>query len=136
MFSQLVNFGILHVRQWDSVSIFLLEYIYNRLYIISYLIKYNFIFFFIFSLIIHSLSFSLLVCDEQARPLLTQALEDGKFDELADPRLQGNYNQQDMARMVACAAASIRHSARKRPKMSQVLLFAIKFGRNRYLFIL
>ncbi|XP_021905675.1 proline-rich receptor-like protein kinase PERK4 isoform X1 [Carica papaya] len=56
-----------------------------------------------------------------ARPLLTQALEDGKFDELADPRLQGNYNQQDMARMVACAAASIRHSARKRPKMSQIV---------------
>ena len=48
------------------------------------------------------------------------ALEEGKYDELVDPRLEGNYNPHEMASMVASAAASIRHSARKRPKMSQV----------------
>lgn len=56
-----------------------------------------------------------------ARPLLSQSLEEGNFDELADPLLERNYNPQEMARMVACAAASIRHSAKKRPKMSQIV---------------
>ena len=57
---------------------------------------------------------------EQARPLLARALDDGNHDELVDPRLERKYNHNEMQRMVACAAASIRHSARKRPKMSQV----------------
>ncbi|XVE82640.1 hypothetical protein DITRI_Ditri16bG0022400 [Diplodiscus trichospermus] len=56
-----------------------------------------------------------------ARPLLTRALEDGKHDELVDARLELNYNHNEMQRMIACAAASIRHSARKRPKMSQIV---------------
>ncbi|KAK6258366.1 hypothetical protein SCA6_012840 [Theobroma cacao] len=56
-----------------------------------------------------------------ARPLLARALEDGNHDELADPRLELNYNHHEMQRMVACAAASIRHSAKKRPKMSQIV---------------
>ncbi|KAL1216000.1 Proline-rich receptor-like protein kinase PERK4 [Cardamine amara subsp. amara] len=56
-----------------------------------------------------------------ARPLMAKALEDGNFNELADARLEGNYNPQEMARMVTCAAASIRHSGRKRPKMSQIV---------------
>ena len=51
---------------------------------------------------------------------MARALEDGNFNELADARLEGNYNPQEIARMVTCAAASIRHSGRKRPKMSQV----------------
>ncbi|KAK8587096.1 hypothetical protein V6N13_086101 [Hibiscus sabdariffa] len=55
-----------------------------------------------------------------ARPLLARALEDGNFDGLVDPRLQKNYNHNEMQRMIACAAASIRHSARKRPRMSQI----------------
>ncbi|GMI78338.1 proline-rich extensin-like receptor kinase 4 [Hibiscus trionum] len=55
-----------------------------------------------------------------ARPLLSRALEDGNFDGLVDPRLEKNYNPNEMKRMIACASASIRHSARKRPKMSQV----------------
>jgi len=58
----------------------------------------------------------------QSRPLLTKALETGNYDELVDPRLEGNYNPQEMQRMVACAAASIRHSAKKRPRMSQVFV--------------
>nr|GLL26330.1 proline-rich receptor-like protein kinase PERK4 [Ipomoea trifida] len=58
---------------------------------------------------------------EQARPLLAKALEDGNYAPLADPRLEGNFDQDEMARMAACAAASIRHSAKRRPKMSQIM---------------
>ncbi|KAK8619145.1 hypothetical protein V6N13_133112 [Hibiscus sabdariffa] len=56
-----------------------------------------------------------------ARPLLASGLEDGDFSQLVDPRLENNYNHEDMKNMAACAAASIRHSARKRPKMSQIV---------------
>nr|XP_027192737.1 proline-rich receptor-like protein kinase PERK4 isoform X2 [Cicer arietinum] len=57
-----------------------------------------------------------------ARPLLNRALEeDGNFRELVDPFLEGNYNHQEMIRMAACAASSIRHSAKKRSKMSQIV---------------
>ncbi|KAL8034557.1 hypothetical protein ABFX02_12G035900 [Erythranthe guttata] len=55
-----------------------------------------------------------------ARPLLSKASEDGNYNGLVDPRLEGNYVPQEIARMVACAAASIRHSARRRPRMSQI----------------
>ena len=58
--------------------------------------------------------------DKQARPLLTRGLADGNYEELVDRFLESNYDSQEMARMVACAAASIRHSAKRRPKMSQV----------------
>lgn len=51
---------------------------------------------------------------------MTQALTDGNFEELVDPRLENNFNTMEMTRVVACAAASVRHSARRRPKMSQV----------------
>uniref|UniRef100_A0A2C9UB35 non-specific serine/threonine protein kinase n=1 Tax=Manihot esculenta TaxID=3983 RepID=A0A2C9UB35_MANES len=56
-----------------------------------------------------------------ARPLLTRALEDGNFDTLADPKLGTSYDHNEMARMVACGAACVRHSARRRPRMSQVV---------------
>uniref|UniRef100_A0A7N0TZ35 non-specific serine/threonine protein kinase n=1 Tax=Kalanchoe fedtschenkoi TaxID=63787 RepID=A0A7N0TZ35_KALFE len=56
-----------------------------------------------------------------ARPVLTQALEEGNYDALVDPKLQKNYDHNEMGRMVACAAACVRHSARRRPKMSQVV---------------
>nr|XP_016482970.1 PREDICTED: proline-rich receptor-like protein kinase PERK1 isoform X2 [Nicotiana tabacum] len=56
-----------------------------------------------------------------ARPQLTRALEDEKFDSLIDPRLGNDYNHNEVARMVACAAACVRHSARRRPRMSQVV---------------
>lgn len=56
----------------------------------------------------------------QARPLLTSAIEDGIYDSIIDPRLENNFNPVEMARMIASAAACIRHSARKRPRMSQV----------------
>ncbi|XP_011100125.2 proline-rich receptor-like protein kinase PERK5 [Sesamum indicum] len=56
-----------------------------------------------------------------ARPVITKAMEDGNYSKLVDPRLEDNYVPQEMARMVACASASIRHSARRRPRMSQIV---------------
>lgn len=56
-----------------------------------------------------------------ARPLCAKAMETGVFEGLVDPRLEDNYDKQEMARMVACAGASVRHSARRRPRMSQIV---------------
>ncbi|GAB4839211.1 Proline-rich receptor-like protein kinase perk1 [Ancistrocladus abbreviatus] len=56
-----------------------------------------------------------------ARPLLTRALEDENFDSLVDLKLENNYNHNEMVRMVACAASCVRHSARRRPRMSQIV---------------
>ncbi|KAJ4845858.1 hypothetical protein Tsubulata_044570 [Turnera subulata] len=56
-----------------------------------------------------------------ARPLLNQALEEGKFDALVDPKLETKYDFNQMASMVACAAACVRHSAWLRPRMSQIV---------------
>ncbi|KAM5547751.1 hypothetical protein ABKV19_001961 [Rosa sericea] len=63
---------------------------------------------------------------EWARPVLTRALESDDFDELVDPRLQNNFDHNEMARMVACAAACVRHSARRRPRMSQVKFYSLR----------
>ncbi|XVE66956.1 hypothetical protein DITRI_Ditri08aG0121400 [Diplodiscus trichospermus] len=56
-----------------------------------------------------------------ARPLSASAVGDGDFSKLVDPRLENNYVHHEMARLIACAAASIRHSARRRPKMRQIV---------------
>ncbi|KAK4742932.1 hypothetical protein SAY87_000933 [Trapa incisa] len=58
-----------------------------------------------------------------ARPLLNRASQEGVYEGFVDDCIEGNYNHQEMARMVSCvsASASIRHSARKRPKMSQIV---------------
>ncbi|KAE9615705.1 hypothetical protein Lal_00017610 [Lupinus albus] len=58
---------------------------------------------------------------EWARPLLTVTLESEDFEVLVDPRLGKNYNRDEMFRMIEAAAACVRHSAVKRPKMSQVV---------------
>lgn len=57
---------------------------------------------------------------EWARPLLAQALESRSFDVLVDPRLH-EYDSSEMATMIACAAVCVRHSARLRPQMSQIV---------------
>lgn len=49
-----------------------------------------------------------------AQPLLARAMEDGNPDALVDPRLQNNYNVNDMLRVVACAAICVQDSARNR----------------------
>ncbi|KAG2307481.1 hypothetical protein Bca4012_083501 [Brassica carinata] len=58
---------------------------------------------------------------EWAKPLLSQAIENEEFGELVDPRLGDNFIAAEMFRMVEAAAACVRHSAAKRPKMSQVV---------------
>lgn len=67
----------------------------------------------------------------QAMPLLIQSLEDHNFSTVADPRLQ-EYDSTEMTRMVACAAACVRHSARRRPRMSQVLLHQMSNPLSRF----
>jgi hypothetical protein len=63
-----------------------------------------------------------LICfmNMQARPLCAKTLENGILVGLVDIRLEENYDKHEMQRMIACAAASVRHSARRRPRMSQV----------------
>jgi hypothetical protein len=56
----------------------------------------------------------------QSRPLLNRAIENQEFDELVDPRLDGNFDDVEMFRVIEAAAACIRHSAARRPKMGQV----------------
>ncbi|KAL1183895.1 hypothetical protein V6Z11_A01G005600 [Gossypium hirsutum] len=56
-----------------------------------------------------------------ARPLCARAMEDGNFGQLVDPRLGNNFVIHEMASMVSCASACVRHSARQRPKMRQIV---------------
>ncbi|KAF8664695.1 hypothetical protein HU200_054410 [Digitaria exilis] len=57
---------------------------------------------------------------EWARALLADALEAGDFGAVADPALEGRFSRPEMRRMVGAAAACVRHSAAKRPRMVQV----------------
>ncbi|KAJ1298105.1 hypothetical protein BS78_01G427900 [Paspalum vaginatum] len=57
-----------------------------------------------------------------ARPLLARALSDERnFDELLDPRLENRVDRLELERMCASAAAAVRHSAKRRPKMKQIV---------------
>ncbi|KAL3378546.1 hypothetical protein AABB24_004460 [Solanum stoloniferum] len=58
---------------------------------------------------------------EWARPLLAQALETENFEDVVDPRLGNNFVAGEMFRMIEAAAACVRHSGSKRPRMSQVV---------------
>ncbi|KAL5552882.1 hypothetical protein UlMin_040283 [Ulmus minor] len=58
---------------------------------------------------------------EWARPLLIQALDTGNLSEIVDPRLEKHYVEGEMLRMIEAAAACVRHSAPKRPRMMQVV---------------
>ncbi|KAI5591595.1 hypothetical protein BDE02_04G091300 [Populus trichocarpa] len=58
---------------------------------------------------------------EWARPLLTDAIENEDFEALADSGLEKNYVPSEMFRMIEAAAACVRHSAARRPRMSQVV---------------
>ncbi|CAN6204213.1 unnamed protein product [Urochloa humidicola] len=55
-----------------------------------------------------------------ARPLLTQALELGDYDELVDPLL-ATFDTVQVERLVRCAEAAVSTSARRRPRMSQIV---------------
>ncbi|CAL0315294.1 unnamed protein product [Lupinus luteus] len=58
---------------------------------------------------------------EWARPLLSHALDNEEYDSLADPGLEKNYVESEMFCMIEIAAACVRHSAAKRPRMGQVV---------------
>jgi hypothetical protein len=49
-------------------------------------------------------------------------LESGDFGNLPDPRLENNFNEKEMFCMIEAAAACVRHSARMRPRMGQVII--------------
>ncbi|CAI0451171.1 unnamed protein product [Linum tenue] len=58
--------------------------------------------------------------DESLVEWLTEALDNEDLDVLSDPRLEKNYVPGEMFRMIEAAAACVRHSGIKRPRMSQV----------------
>ncbi|XP_055804325.1 proline-rich receptor-like protein kinase PERK8 [Solanum dulcamara] len=58
---------------------------------------------------------------EWARPVLAHALETENFEDVVDPRLGNNFVASEMFRMIEAAAACVRHSGSKRPRMSQVV---------------
>ncbi|KAL3631295.1 Proline-rich receptor-like protein kinase perk9 [Castilleja foliolosa] len=58
---------------------------------------------------------------EWARPLLSHALQTQEFGEIADSRLEENYVDGEMFLLIEAAAACVRHSSAKRPKMGQVV---------------
>ncbi|KAF7829357.1 proline-rich receptor-like protein kinase PERK13 [Senna tora] len=58
---------------------------------------------------------------EWARPLLRRAVETQDFSELVDERLNKQFVESEMCRMIDAAAACVRHSAPKRPRMVQVV---------------
>ncbi|KAG2303692.1 hypothetical protein Bca52824_032343 [Brassica carinata] len=58
---------------------------------------------------------------EWARPLLLRAIETGDYSELIDRRLEKHYVEHEVVRMIETAAACVRHSGPKRPRMAQVV---------------
>ncbi|CAN0929899.1 Proline-rich receptor-like protein kinase PERK9 [Linum grandiflorum] len=58
---------------------------------------------------------------ERARPFLSHALVSGELGQLIDPRLEKNYVDAEMFRMIESAAACVRHAAGKRPRMGQIV---------------
>ncbi|KAL1317185.1 hypothetical protein HN51_069283 [Arachis hypogaea] len=79
---------------------------------------------------------------EWARPHLLLAMGTRAFGDLEDPRLQGRYVHSEMLIMIEAAAACVRHSAPKRPRMVQVaralecgeqldLSNGVKYGQSR-----
>lgn len=58
---------------------------------------------------------------EWARPVVMRILEDGHLEDIVDPNLNGNYDPDEMFRVIETAAACVRHSALKRPRMAQVV---------------
>ncbi|KAL0795364.1 hypothetical protein Bca101_066741 [Brassica carinata] len=63
----------------------------------------------------------LIHMNSQARPLLLRAIETGDYSELIDRRLEKHYVEHEVVRMIETAAACVRHSGPKRPRMAQVV---------------
>ncbi|XP_014499689.1 proline-rich receptor-like protein kinase PERK9 [Vigna radiata var. radiata] len=58
---------------------------------------------------------------EWARPLLSHAIDTEEFSSLANQSLEKNYIESELYCMIEVAAACVRHSASKRPRMGQVV---------------
>ncbi|KAJ0238414.1 Malectin-like domain-containing protein [Hirschfeldia incana] len=58
---------------------------------------------------------------EWAKPLMLKALNTGNYHGLVDPRLEKDFDISEIERMVLCADACVQHSAKHRPKMSQIV---------------
>ncbi|KMT00458.1 hypothetical protein BVRB_9g217590 [Beta vulgaris subsp. vulgaris] len=56
-----------------------------------------------------------------ARPLIARTMDEGVFSGFVDPRLESEFDSEEMMRLIACAGASIRHSGKRRAKMSQIV---------------
>lgn len=52
--------------------------------------------------------------------------QEGNFDDLLDPRLEGRIDRLELERMCSSSAAAVRHSAKRRPKMKQVNLTQLR----------
>ncbi|KAF2301252.1 hypothetical protein GH714_021519 [Hevea brasiliensis] len=55
-----------------------------------------------------------------AKDRIGQALENNEYTDLVDSRLQ-EYNEEEMIRMICCAAASVYKPSRSRPIMKQII---------------
>ncbi|KAG8656377.1 hypothetical protein MANES_04G127220v8 [Manihot esculenta] len=55
-----------------------------------------------------------------AKDRIGQALDNSEFTDLVDSRLQ-EYDEDEMLRMISCAAASVYKSSRFRPRMQQIV---------------
>ena len=63
--------------------------------------------------------------------MLSHAIDNEEFESLVDPRLEKNYVESEMLCMIEAAAACVRHSSSKRPRMGQVIfLLAEKAAQN------
>lgn len=54
-------------------------------------------------------------------------MEAGKLDELADPRLEGDYEMDQLHRMVLTASYCVRQSSMWRPTMTEVHISITSF---------
>ncbi|ERM95419.1 proline-rich receptor-like protein kinase PERK8 isoform X2 [Amborella trichopoda] len=58
---------------------------------------------------------------EWARPLLDRVISERNFEVLADPRLGSSFDREEMLCVMEVAAACLQLSARRRPRMGQVV---------------
>lgn len=58
--------------------------------------------------------------------MLNDALESEEFEILTDPKLGKKYVESEMICLVEVAAACVRHSSARRPRMGQVIIMKVK----------
>ncbi|XP_043811682.1 proline-rich receptor-like protein kinase PERK3 isoform X5 [Manihot esculenta] len=57
----------------------------------------------------------------KAEDLIKQALDNGEYTNLVDSRLQEEYDEEEMLRMISCVAASVYKPPRFRPNISKIV---------------